>query len=1394
MRKKNQSAEKIEDSTIVEEPQFSMEQIAEQSKEKIIEISQRKAEKIQKQDELLDRIIDINQQSLTENVPEQELQFSDVKNKIDELTDQIFDVETMLKRFKDGFDYAQLSLVLERIQQVFNDLETVISQANNEVIKTEARIKLLISSKEKLIAKQQKLKGFWQNLFKSKEQDKTAQSILKAEEDLLQSRNNLYLDKESLATIQREKERLGAKQEKLLIAAQIRNFDSTVVSKLSLIDELLDDDLVMAYEWESMQIVVPTKIENLSSKLETPLTEEEKTKLYNLLERRFRISKDEKPVDKESKLKELDAEIEAMRGRKEADFHFGFDSEREEMKSFLREMTEQYGAVVGSDHKRVCKNWLNLFIRHNIKPELDALTQEIIDKQPTEEVQAEVAKNIKAYIDSTYHTSVNLKHWEDLAIKCEPEAWLGMRKVLLASGEYSAESIKDFEDWYADILIEKNLFSGGSESFAGSTAVSNIAKIEHFQSLPRMYEFCVSHDPSHTTTATIRAMKNLLVKSDQTELAEFLQNLPQQTRNMFEVLIDPNSALNFYGESEGLRFEDFALVEPELTLMKEKLVKDLRKKNWSDQAIREAYNLTGNKFEVLENLKKLVLGLGLNFSEFAQAYFRQLFRDFDPKNADDLKFLDLYCKETGLEKERICLDLGSVIIESPTNKLIASLASPEHGDNVHFCELILTEEAKFPEEVIAKLRKIYLKDEVKKQAKLRQDLVVLSVMISANEKSGILKNIIEVYDFDNPLEVSNLEKVVAYYLYLQRFIEYKELYVDKDSPNLRSIIDEKIMSLMSLKEVEEYLSEIIKSLARSSQISFIQNADKTIWKLVYGEEAVEKFLDVLPTDSQEKRNAFTHNDYDRTTEFFKFMCVGNDKTTLNQENLNIFTQYVQRFGLSKTRLLFDYARNIILFKEQGIDLPYHQEQDGIDSFDKLEEKFKKIKEILFGEEEVSDMANLSNLEVEFLNVMTGKSTHRFDRGRPDMQRIINDWNNDSKSEEIVPKPEEYQSFSLEVQRANVTVDVDVIRNEYEELKMNILEACKDPEDVQGLKARALSIIKQKILEIEQMVDANPENSFIQKQLVNYQTIHQNLGQVNDLDQLLIALLSVEKGFALKNNIDSIVREILIKKVFRMNFSEDTLAQYIGVLEKPISVKGVLGMVNIVNNFIKDHVINLSRNNQEGYWSEEAWQKILATKKNSKLIDVTKVFKTQIDALTKEIKSAKVEDVLEPSLAVQFIPDRGFVGEMSGYLADVCYTAEYPLLKKWPNVVPFKLVYTADDGSKEFLGSVLVFEVTQKNGEKALLVRAFDVPQEEDFNISKCIESFLDAMQDLGKKRGATKVLVPGVNGAISNYLMTVAHIKQYVTDKTAVSLAEEFKFNGESYNLTDNCFVAREIK
>ena len=619
------------------------------------------------------------------------------------------------------------------------------------------------------------------------------------------------------------------------------------------------------------------------------------------------------------------------------------------------------------------------------------------------------------------------------------------------------------------------------------------------------------------------------------------------------------------------------------------------------------------------------------------------------------------------------------------------------------------------------------------------------------------------------------------------------------------VAGENIRRKFLLKHQQEFFDLVVDGvetkkfyqlLAEEEPNYFVDNAGVEQWRTLFGEQKVKRFLQVLSKATDERRNAFTHNEYDRTSQFIRYLMDYTPKELqLDSQNFEILTEYVSSYGLAKTPQLFHYFKQLYLFEQQKItELPEEIKNSGITTIQELENQLNHIRELVYTQEPIDNLSGLSEFEVQTLKLITGKGTHRFDNGRPSMEQIMRDFEYDFREEKIAPLPEGYKPEAMTMSGVEIEFDVDEVKGDYEVLKNETLSSIDNPQDVSFLKERLETIIEEKVEEILESIKSaeSRKKDFMESQIQSLQDFRQKINEVENVDDCmgLILEMHLNLGKAGKKATESILRQIVFRKVFEKHYSPGFIHDLKTRLEGEISPQSLLGIINVVDNLAKAHALNLKDNNEEGYWREDIFEKLKSSKKGKKLPGI---FSPHFDNLKKEVENFKAVQ-LGNQVTFEMIPDRGFVGEMSGYLGDACYTAVYPLLVSYPNVIPYKFI--VEDPSTEesgLVGSVLVFELEQANGDPVLLVRAFNIPQEQGFNMEFLVEGFLDRIAKVAKARRKKRVLVPGLSGTISNYPITTNHINQkYVSGKSPISLVEEFTFNG--YDLTNKCFVAREIE
>ena len=605
----------------------------------------------------------------------------------------------------------------------------------------------------------------------------------------------------------------------------------------------------------------------------------------------------------------------------------------------------------------------------------------------------------------------------------------------------------------------------------------------------------------------------------------------------------------------------------------------------------------------------------------------------------------------------------------------------------------------------------------------------------------------------------------------------------------------------------DFFQLVIESLKKEKDektlsLFYLSFGEKEDWKDLLGDEEVRTFLNVLPKGKliDEKRNAFTHNKYDRTSELLESLCQ-NDLFLINTKDLSIAKKYIEKYGLAKQNKLYEYFKNLQLLKTGDIKgLPPKQIEEGVSSFEILEEKYKKLQTLVFSGKEIlaEDLDGFASLEIELLDQITGKSSHRFNEGRPSLESIVGDFKNYSKKEEKDLISKKYKEINIKSSADSYIFDGDKLKKEnsyYSILKTELLAIFDTDKDDKVKIEILLSSIKEKIEQKRNALKDKADKPYIQSQLIKYEALSKSLviddESKHPYDDLLKQLLAVDRKIIETSALSSEIRQIVFRKVLEIG---DNREQLLNVLsEKEPSGEALFLLLDLVKNIIKKDVLDFQGEKVEDYWTSEMKNLIIkANNKKSGLFNVSKVFNSFLKDLKQEVDSLKRIETGREDLLIDCFPDRGFIGEMSAYLANVCYSKEYPLLERHSNVIPYKFIDNTDLENKRFLGSVLLFELESKKGEKVVLLRAFNIPKENEVDISKFIEDFINKIGPTLKARGIKKILVPGESGAISNYPITNYHMhKNYIDDKEPISLSDEFNFN--RHNLTNNCFVVKEL-
>ena len=581
---------------------------------------------------------------------------------------------------------------------------------------------------------------------------------------------------------------------------------------------------------------------------------------------------------------------------------------------------------------------------------------------------------------------------------------------------------------------------------------------------------------------------------------------------------------------------------------------------------------------------------------------------------------------------------------------------------------------------------------------------------------------------------------------------------------------------------------------------FTKIATKEEWKDVFGKEKVEDLLKNANRD--DKRNAFTHNEYDRVSQFMEFAAEKN--LFLGSElEFDILRSYVKSFKLAKSEKIYEYFKQLKL-KEMGkIDqLPMEMLNNGIRTVEDLKTKIENMQKSLYSEKPEDIQIQIdSQFEKELFLQATGYNTHKWTRISPD--RIISEFKAARSRGKVGETPPGYETETVVAGKVKIKFDQKMIEKEFREIRRDLLEASevidKGPGLLAKIKGETLEPLQQKLSNLKNILAKKP-NKFIEKQVKEIESMIERIEGLEAtqettgkaLESILREILDLQRKEIQKLGLDSVVRKIVLSKIFERNYSPEMINELLTQIEEGISPESITQISNLLDNVVKDHILNIERNNEDGYWGKSTWSKIKKARDKSKTMNIRKLFTETTLQFRDTISKFEIEKVAGAGRTIQVIPDRSIVGEMSGYLANACYTNQYPLLEIRPELTPYKFIDRTDPSNPEFIGSTLVFEVETATGEKAMLIRAFNVPNEKNIDIGSFIEQFIGKLEVVAKKRGIDKILYAGVSGADSNYPLIRQHLSgTYKKPENLVSLKERFDFNG--YDVTNDSYIVRNI-
>jgi len=193
----------------------------------------------------------------------------------------------------------------------------------------------------------------------------------------------------------------------------------------------------------------------------------------------------------------------------------------------------------------------------------------------------------------------------------------------------------------------------------------------------------------------------------------------------------------------------------------------------------------------------------------------------------------------------------------------------------------------------------------------------------------------------------------------------------------------------------------------------------------------------------------------------------------------------------------------------------------------------------------------------------------------------------------------------------------------------------------------------------------------------------------------------------------------------------------------------------------------------------------------------------INALRQDIENYNRSEA-GATKTITCVPTRGVLAELSGDLADACWTRTRNIMRDNPKMIADIFVENIEDPLRtKSIGACLLIETTI-NGEPAIVLRGIN-PRQELFDQGGMPLSFLKnyiddrvvgLAEELAKERGASRALIVGPRpgtGAFSNRPgIRVAETFNQVSTGQPVELDETLNFN--NYDITTRCELIRVVE
>jgi len=344
----------------------------------------------------------------------------------------------------------------------------------------------------------------------------------------------------------------------------------------------------------------------------------------------------------------------------------------------------------------------------------------------------------------------------------------------------------------------------------------------------------------------------------------------------------------------------------------------------------------------------------------------------------------------------------------------------------------------------------------------------------------------------------------------------------------------------------------------------------------------------------------------------------------------------------------------------------------------------------------------------------------------ELKDLFTQYLSDKEKGLIKPLAKEFKPEKLQIKKLKEVKNIkysEQFWQKYDTMVNSLLNASEDVETYKNVKAEDQDGRIKKLFKINLDLVTNELEEKIKTQ-TNPQAAKNIQNRINFLKSIVFKKIRNPQDLIVKLSKESTMQEplrrlLLFVGIFLNPNLKDRIEKFKNIDKENLTVDTINELIEIIG-----HVIN--QETLKKYFTNKQSQNSL-----KKILDIRSIY----EEITR-IQDRGTQGVSQ----FEFVPSRSFVQEMSGYLADACWTSQINLGKTYPNMTSVIFVQNPEsDKDRRVAGAGLILE-TKSKGQGIMIIRGTN-PQANVINGLKAedfMEKYIDYIAEIAKKKKCKK--------------------------------------------------------